>query len=99
MLNPYGASGNRIGLIFDFDVAGGDYYEAVFAPTGQAYLNKFIQGQLTSVATATHSALGRNVWFNVELTRRGPNATVKVNNQTVFEKRSDGTVCAIAQWR
>ena len=54
----------------------------VFAPTGQAYLNKFIQGQLTQVATATHSALGRNVWFNVELARRGPNATVKVNNQT-----------------
>jgi hypothetical protein len=56
----------------------------VFAPTGQAYLNKFIQGQLTQVATASHSALGSNVWFNVELVRRGPNATVKVNNQIVF---------------
>lgn len=30
----------------------GPYYEVVFAPTGQAYLNKFIQGQLTQVATA-----------------------------------------------
>jgi hypothetical protein len=84
MLNPYRASGNRIGLIFGFDVATKDYYEVVFAPTGQAALNKFIQGQLTQVATATHSALGTNVWFNVELARRGPNATVKVNNQTVF---------------
>ncbi len=85
MLNPYSASGNRIGLIFNFDFVGGDYYEVVFAPTGQAYLNKFVQGQLTPVATATHAALGRNVWFNVELARRGPNATVKVNNQVVFE--------------
>lgn len=85
MLNPYGGPGNRIGLIFNFDTLAGDYYEVVFAPTGQAYLNKFIQGQLTQVATATHSALGRNLWFNVELARRGPIATVKVNNQVVFE--------------
>ena len=52
--------------------------------TGQAYLNKFIQGQLTRVATATHSALGHNFWFTAEVVRRGPNATVKVNNQIVF---------------
>jgi hypothetical protein len=84
MLNPYGASGNRVGLIFNFDFTGGDYYEVEFATTGQAYINKFIQGERTQVATATHSA-GRNVWFNVELTRHGPNATVKVNNQIVFE--------------
>jgi hypothetical protein len=84
MLNPYGARGNRVGLMFNFDVVSGDYYEVVFATTGQAYLNKFIQGKLTQVATTAHSA-GRNVWFNVELTRQGPNATVKVNNQIVFE--------------
>jgi hypothetical protein len=84
MLNLYAGSGNRIGLVFGLDLQAGDYYEVLFAPTGQAYLNKFIQGQLTQVATATHSA-GRNVWFNVELVRRGPNATVKVNNQIVFE--------------
>ena len=83
MLNPYGASGNRVGLVFARDAVTGDYYEVVFAPTGQAYLNKFIQGQLTQVATATHG-IGRNVWFNVELTRRGPNATVKVNDHVVF---------------
>jgi hypothetical protein len=85
MLNPYGASGNRIGLMFGFDVIAGDYYEVVFAPTGQAYLNKFIQGQLTQVATATHGALGSNVWFRVEVARRGPFASVKVNGQPVFQ--------------
>jgi hypothetical protein len=57
----------------------------VFAPTGQAYLNKFIQGQLTQVAAATHGALGSNVWFRVELARRGRFATVQVNGQPVFQ--------------
>jgi hypothetical protein len=85
MLNPYRASGNRIGLMFGFDFLAGDYYEVVFAPTGQAYLNKFIQGQLTQVATATHDALGSNVWFDVELVRHGPFANVKVNGESVFQ--------------
>lgn len=85
MLNLYGGSGNRIGLVFGFGLVAGDYYEVLFAPTGQAYLNKFIQGQLTQVATATHTALGRAVWFDVQLARRGPLATVKVNGQTVFQ--------------
>jgi hypothetical protein len=85
MLNLYGGSGNRIGLVFGLDWEAGDYYEVLFAPTGQAYLNKFIQGQLTQVATATHTALGRAVWFDVELARRGQFATVKVNGQTVFQ--------------
>lgn len=85
MLNPYGGSGNRIGLTFGLDSIAGDYYEVVFAPTGQAYFNKFIQGQLTQLATATHGALGSNVWFNVELVRQGLFATVKVNGQTVFQ--------------
>jgi hypothetical protein len=86
MLNPYGGPGNRIGLIFNFDSQSGDYYEAVFAPTGEAYLNKFIQGQLTRIATATHTALGRNVWFTAQVARRGLNATVKVNGQAVFQR-------------
>jgi hypothetical protein len=105
MLNPYSASGNRIGLIFNFDFEAGDYSEVVFAPTGQAHLNHFVQGQLTHVATATHSALGRNVWFNVELVRLGRNATVKVNNQIVFENvpaaRLDhigGSIGVISHW-
>jgi hypothetical protein len=85
MQNLYGAAANRIGIAFGFDFITGDYYEVVFAPTGQAYLNKFIQGQLTQIATSTHTVLGRAVWFDVELTRRGPLATVKVNGQVVFE--------------
>ena len=90
MQNLYGGSGNRIGLAFGFDFETGDYYEVLFAPTGEAYLNKFIQGQLTQIATSTHTALGRAVWFDVELARRGPRSTVKVNGQTVFQNVATG---------
>jgi hypothetical protein len=85
----------------------GDYYEVVFAPTGQAYLNKFIQGQLIQLATATHGALGSNVWFSVEVARRGPFASVKVNGQPVFQNvptaqldnpLNTGTVGVISHW-
>lgn len=90
MQNLYGASANRIGLAFGFNFVTGDYYEVLFAPTGQAYLNKFIQGQLTQIATSTHTALGRAVWFDVELARRGPLSTVKVNGQVVFQNVATG---------
>jgi hypothetical protein len=90
MQNLYGGPGNRIGLFFGLDMQTDDYYEVLFAPTGEAYLNKFIQGQLTRVATSTHTALGRAIWFDVELDRRGPRSTVKVNGQTVFENVATG---------
>jgi hypothetical protein len=89
MLNLYSGSGNRIGLVFGYDPydgLNGDYYEVVFAPTGEAYLNKVIQGVSTQVAKASHGALGRNVWFTVDLIRDGPFATVNVNGQPVFQK-------------
>jgi hypothetical protein len=90
MQNLYGGSANRIGLVFGFNFETGDYYEVLFAPTGEAYLNKFIQGQLTQIAASTHTALGRAVWFDVELARRGPLSTVKVNGQTVFQNVATG---------
>jgi hypothetical protein len=107
MLNLYSGSGNRIGLVFGLDLETGDYYEVLFAPTGEAYLNKFIQGQLTQVAKATHPALGRNVWFTVQLARRGTFATVKVNGQTVFQNvaaaqldnsRNSGRIGLVTHW-
>ena len=90
MQNLYGGPGNRIGLSFGLDMQTDDYYEVLFAPTGEAYLNKFVQGQLTRVATSTHTALGRAVWFDVELDRRGPRSTVKVNGHTVFQDVATG---------
>jgi hypothetical protein len=90
MQNLYSGPGNRIGFAFNFNFETGDYYEVLFAPTGEAYLNKFIQGQLTQIATGTHTALGRAVWFDVELARRGPLSTVRVNGQTVFQNVATG---------
>ena len=45
---------------------------------------------MTRVATSTHTALGRAVWFDVELDRRGPRSTVKVNGQRVFQNVATG---------
>jgi len=88
LLNRYGASGNLVGLVYNYQAGAlgtGDHYEVVFAPTGQAYLDKFIQGVRYRVASAAHS-IPRNTWFDVELTRSGPNTTVKVNGATLFDR-------------
>jgi hypothetical protein len=39
LLNEFGSSGNRVGLIYDYQA--GDYYEVVFSPTGIMQVNKF----------------------------------------------------------
>jgi|SoiMethySBSTD1v2_1073268.scaffolds.fasta_scaffold01409_23 hypothetical protein len=87
LLNRYGNSGNLVGLVYDYQsppaLGAGDRYEVVFAPTGQAYLDKFIQGVRYRVATATHT-IPRNTWFTVELIRNGINTTVKANGVTLF---------------
>jgi hypothetical protein len=88
VLNPYGASGNRVGLVYNYqgtdDLGTGDRYEVVFAPTGEAYLDKVIQSVRYRVATGAHNA-GRGVWFDVELIRSGINTTVNVNGATIFD--------------
>jgi hypothetical protein len=102
LLNQYGASGNLVGLIYSFqeptDPAAGDYYEVVFAPTGQAYLNKIVNGVRYRMASAAHD-VPRNTWFDVELirssldtmfTHSGINTTVKVNGRTIFERVPQG---------
>lgn len=89
LLNRYGNSGNLVGLVYDYQsesaLGAGDRYEVVFAPTGQAYLDKFIQGVRYRVATATHTT-PRNTWFSVELIRSGINTTVKANGVTLFDR-------------
>ena len=89
LLNRYGNSGNLVGLVYDYQSApalgAGDRYEVVFAPTGQAYLDKFIQGVRYRVATATHT-IPRNTFFTVELIRSGINTTVRANGVTLFNR-------------
>jgi hypothetical protein len=94
LLNQYGASGNLVGLVYNYQqpVAtqdAPDYFEVVFAPTGQAYLNKVINGVRSRVATGTHD-VPRDVWFDVEIVRRSVNTTVKVNGRTIFDKVPQG---------
>lgn len=91
MLDLYGASGNLVGLVYQGSAnqGKGDRFEVVFAATGQAYLDKYSQGVRYRTATATHS-IPRNTWFNVELTRSGPDTTVKANGVTLFNHVPQG---------
>jgi hypothetical protein len=116
LLNQYGASGNLVGLVYNYQrstgpsftenpyggLHAGDYYEVVFAPTGQAFMNKVLNGRNYRVASGTHS-VPRNTWFDVELLRQGTTTTVKVNGVTVFDRvpqgqQSKGDVGVVAHW-
>jgi hypothetical protein len=106
LLNQYGASGNLVGLLYNYQdqtaLYAGDYFEVVFSPTGQAYLRKYIHGARYTVATASHN-VPRNVWFDVELLRDGINTTVKVNGTTIFSnvlqgELTDGIVGVVTHW-
>jgi hypothetical protein len=83
LVNLYGASGNLVGLVFSYDSAE-DYLEAVFAPTGQAYLNLTMEGTRYRLATGSHT-VPRNVAFDVEVIRKGTTATVTVNGHPTFQ--------------
>jgi hypothetical protein len=101
LLNQYGSSGNRIGLIFSYSSAE-DYLEVVFAPTGQAYLNLVMEGTKYPLATATHT-VPRNVWFNVELLRKGTSATVTLNGKPIFQnvqvgQLGGGALGVVSHW-
>jgi hypothetical protein len=105
LLNQYGASGNLVGAVYNYQRHGlytGDYYEVVFSPTGQAFLNKVLNGMRQRVATGTHS-VPRNVWFDIEVLRQGLDTTVKVNGATIFNKVSQselsfGEVGVVTHW-
>jgi hypothetical protein len=96
VLNRWGNSGNRVGLIYDYQPsfssygvpAGGpgDRHEVLFAPTGTAYLYRVLHGVRMQVASAPYSGGGKGVWFNVEIVRDRTHTTVKVNDTTVFNR-------------
>ena len=89
--NHYGSSGNRAGLIYGarenylasvFD----NYHEVVFSPTGIAYLNRVLHGQVMNVASAPYQGGGAHRWFNVQVIRRNGYTTVRVNGAAVFSE-------------
>jgi uncharacterized membrane protein len=105
--NDYGASGNLVGLIYSYQDAdsglnAGDYYEVVFSATGSVMLRKVIQGVTYTMATARHS-IPPNVWFNVEVIRRGVLTSVRVNGTAVISNIAQaqlgpGRVGPITHW-
>jgi len=100
LLNEFGAAGNLVGLVYDYQDTG-NYYEVVFSSTG-VQLNKVFEGVRTAVATSTHS-IPRNTWFNAQVARTGNQTDIKINGITVIlnvqqsELRS-GTVGVITHW-
>lgn len=107
LLNQYGASGNLVGLVYNYVDAGpsadaADYNEVVFSSTGLAQLNTVLNGVRTQVASGIHS-VPRNTWFDVEVLRKGTTTTVKVNGATIFDrveqgKLGTGKVGAVTHW-
>lgn len=106
LLNQYGASGNRVGLVYNYQQPGGlyagEYFEVVFSPVGIAQMNKVIEGVRYLVASAT-PAIPRNAFFNVEVIRTGIFTTVKVNGATVFAnvRQGDlrgGSIGVVTHW-
>ncbi|HEV8331702.1 MAG TPA: family 16 glycoside hydrolase [Steroidobacteraceae bacterium] len=106
LLNQFGASGNLVGLVYNYVDAGpsdpADYNEVVFSTTGLAHLNTVINGVRTQVASSTHS-VPRNTWFDVEVLRKGTTTTVKVNGTTIFDhvpqsKLGTGKIGVVTHW-
>jgi uncharacterized membrane protein len=105
MLNPYGASGNLVGIAWVRDVA--NYTEAVFSPTGQARLNRVTNGVRTTIASAAYLGGERNRWFEVEVGHDGnepefdPVSYIKVNGVPVFDvapNAREGELSLITHW-
>jgi hypothetical protein len=101
LLNQYGASGNLVGLIYDFQDVD-DYHEIVFSPTGTMQLNRLMQGVRYPVATRTHN-IPANTWFDVQVIRTGVLTDVKLNGVTLLEQLPQGdlrggSIGAITHW-
>jgi hypothetical protein len=86
MLNPYANSGNLVGIVFNY--GGSRYAEVVFSPTGVAKLNLVENGVVRTLATANYGGT-RNVAFDVHLQNRGPDVSVIVGGNLIFD-RVDG---------
>lgn len=95
MMNPYGGSGNLIGIAWVDASDPRSYVEVVFSPRGQARISAVANGVRTVLAEAPYQGGGPNKWFDVEVVfdsdLNGEGGHVKVNGVTVFDPlpRSD----------
>lgn len=99
MLNPYGASGNLVGIAFDNG-------EVVFSPTGIARVRRIENGVPTTIASTTYNGRSNtwfDVWFEVCIfctPDGGPRANVWVDGQRIFQDvpASEGGFGLITHW-
>lgn len=86
MLNPYGAAGNLVGIVFNYISSGGHttYNEVVFAPTGVARINRVTDKVVQTLATAAYSGAS-NRWFDVKF-EMDFSATVTVDGVKLFDR-------------
>jgi probable HAF family extracellular repeat protein len=106
MLNPYGGSGNLVGVAWVRDAK--NYTEAVFSPTGEARLNTVVDGVRSTLASARYSGAGPNKWFEVEvendanLPPQFAIQRIKVNGVQLFDRVPDlpgsGPPSLITHW-
>lgn len=101
LLNEYGASGNLVGLVYNYQDSG-NYYEVVFSSTGSVQLKKIFQGVRTTVATATHT-IPRNTWFDVQVLSLNHSTRIQINGTTVIQnvpqrELQSGSVGVITHW-
>jgi hypothetical protein len=103
MLNPYGGSGNLVGIAWVRDAA--NYTEAVFSPTGEARLNEIVNGRRSTIASAAYLGGQRNTWFEVEVSDDADTAHrpthIKVNGVPVFDVAPNiraGQLSLITHW-
>lgn len=82
MLNPYGGSGNLIGIVFNYQTV--RYTEVVFSPTGVVKLNRFENGAVHTIATASYAG-ARNVGLGAVIENGSDHFAVVVNGQRLFE--------------
>lgn len=83
MLNPYGASGNQVGIVFNYK--GPEYTEVVFSPTGVAKLNLVQNGRVAQTLATANYGGRRNVPFEVKLENSPPFVSVSVNGTRIFD--------------
>ncbi len=106
MLNPYGGSGNLVGIAWVRSPD--DYTEAVFSPRGQASFNEVRNGVRTTLESAPYVGGGPNKWFEVEaansptLPPEASDMHIKVNGVTVFNRAPfnpwEGALSLITHW-
>jgi hypothetical protein len=98
LLNDYGNSGNRVGMVYGFHdsrdqaaLYAGDYFEVTFSGTGVVQLNKNIEGVLYPVRTLSHD-IPPHTWFDVQVIRTGILTTIKLNGATIVSGLPQGEI-------